>query len=203
MEKPVDKFNIMVIGDEKVGKTTVLERYFNRKFNSERKKTIGVEYYLKSYTHPDTKSLYNLKFWDTAGQEKFHSITKNYYQRAHGMLITMAINIRSSFSNLKMWINSIYDGSSTSDLPIVVLCNKCDLEDEREVSNSEIEKFCQEEKLKVFFTSAKNGLNIDEAFEHIINQVIKKNSFSDTNPKQKQFNLKDDGDDKSSSKCEC
>lgn len=202
MEKPVDKYNIMVIGDENVGKTTILERYFNRKFNSERKKTIGVEYYLKSYTQKEKNLLYNLKFWDTAGQEKFQSVTRNYYQRSHGMLITMAINIRSSFSNLKMWINSIYDGSSLSDLPIVVICNKCDLEDQRQVSNNEIEKFCKEEKLKVFFTSAKNGSNIDEAFDYIINKVIDKNS-SNSNSKKSRFELKDDLSDKSTSNCGC
>jgi small GTP-binding protein len=199
MDKTVDKFNIMVIGDEEVGKTTILERYFNRKFNSERKKTIGVEYYLKNYTKQETGLVYNLKFWDTAGQEKFHSITKNYYQRAHGMLITMAINKRSSFSNLKMWINSIVEGSSSNDLPLVVLCNKCDLEEEREVENSEIERFCQDEKLTFFFTSAKNGKNIDNAFEYITNEVIKKNSGKN---KDDTLNLRDDVDDTAvKSKC--
>lgn len=176
VDKITDKFNIMVIGDEEVGKTTVLERYFNRKFNSERKKTIGVEYYVKD--HKDEKSglCYNLKFWDTAGQEKFRSVTKHYYQRAHGMLITMAINKRSSFTNLKMWINSIIENSN-SKIPLVVVCNKCDLENEREVQNLEIERFCHEEKLKVYFTSALNGLNIDEAFDYIISEVIKENQF--------------------------
>lgn len=199
MDKAVDKFNIMVIGDEEVGKTTILERYFNRKFNSERKKTIGVEYYLKSYTDNTSNLNYSLKFWDTAGQERFHSVTKNYYQRAHGMLITMAINKKSSFSNLKMWINSIIEGSSSAnDLPLVVLCNKCDLEDEREVQNSEIERFCSEEKLRFFYTSAKNGKNIDEAFEYVIKEVIKKNTGKE---KEEGMNLKEDIDNKSNSKC--
>lgn len=169
---PTDKFNIMVIGDEEVGKTTILERYFNKKFNSERKKTIGLEYFLKTYTDPKTKNIYNIKFWDTAGQEKFHSVTKNYFQRADGMIITIAINKRSSFINLKKWINSVVD-SGKADLPIIILVNKYDLESEREIENSEIEKFCSEESVKYFFTSAKDGLNIDESFDSILQDVIK------------------------------
>ena len=182
VEKIEDKFNIMVIGDEKVGKTTVLERHFNRKFNSERKKTIGVEYFNKEYTDEKSKLVYSLKFWDTAGQEKFRSVTKNYYQRAHGMIITMAIDNRSSFSNLKMWVNSVFENSGNSKMPLVILCNKIDLEDEREVKNSEVEELCNDEslKLKYFFTSAKTGANIDEAIEYIIKEVIRIN----TSPKQ-------------------
>ena len=164
MEKIADKYNIMVIGDEKVGKTTVLERYFNRKFMPERKKTIGVEFYNKDYLDNKSKLQYKLKFWDTAGQEKFRSVTKNYYQRAHGMMITMAIDNRPSFENLKMWVNSVFENSGNTNMPLVVICNKCDLEDNREVENSEVENLCKEDfkGLKVFFTSAKNGTNIDE-----------------------------------------
>lgn len=178
MEKIADKFNIMVIGDEKVGKTTILERFFNRKFNAERKKTIGVEYYNKEYIDQKSKLTYSLKFWDTAGQERFRSVTKNYYQRAHGMLIVISVDYRTSFDNLKMWVNSVFENSGNSQMPIVVVCNKIDLEDEREIQNSEVEKLCNDESinLKVFFTSAKSGTNIDTCFNYIIESVIKSNS---------------------------
>ena len=172
-----DKFNIMVIGDEKVGKTTVLERYFKGKFNSERKKTVGVEYYNKDYT-TDKKETYSIKFWDTAGQEKFRSVTKNYYQRAHGMILTMSVDYKTSFENLLMWINSVKENSGNENLPIVICCNKVDLpEEEREVNLSDVSKVCNEEhkNIKLFFTSAKNGNNINEAFEYIIEKVIKEN----------------------------
>ena len=76
----------MVIGDEKVGKTTLLERYFKGKFNSERKKTVGVEYYHKDYTN-NKKETYNIKFWDTAGQERYQAVTKSYYRKALGVII--------------------------------------------------------------------------------------------------------------------
>ena len=176
MEKLKEKYNIMVIGDEKVGKSTLLERHFNKKFNSERKKTIGVEYFTKDYTPKQSNQTFSLKFWDTAGQEKFRSVTKNYYQRAHGMIITLSIDNRTSFQNLKMWISSIFEHSGNPNIPLVVICNKTDLEEDRVVSNEEVEEVCKEEKLKVYFTSAKQNINIDEAFEYIIEKVIKANA---------------------------
>ena len=98
MEKQtVDKFNLMVIGDEEVGKTTILERYFNRKFNSERKKTIGVEYYLKNYTDPNSDLTYSIKFWDTAGQESFRSIVRSFYRNSASIFLVYSIVDRESF----------------------------------------------------------------------------------------------------------
>jgi len=173
MEKePIEKLSIMIIGDEEVGKTTILERYLKGSFTSERKKTIGVEKYPLTYKDTDTNKTYQINFWDTAGQERFHTITKNYYQRANGMVITMAINKRNSFSNLKMWINSITENNSKR-LPIVILCNKYDLESERQISNEEIEQFCNSESKKMYFTSAKTGFNIESAFNYIINETVK------------------------------
>lgn len=203
VESITDKFNIMVIGDEEVGKTTILERYFERKFYSDRKKTIGVEHYLKDYRDDKTHLLYNLKFWDTAGQEKFRAITKHYYQRANGMIVVLAINKRSSLSNLKIWINSIIENSS-SKIPLVVICNKCDLEDERAFQNTEVERVCYEENLKVYFTSAKSGVNIDEAFEHIINVIIKESQSKEIGLEDNKEKIKLDNthnDSNSSSKC--
>lgn len=195
--KYLDKFNIMVIGDEKVGKTTLLERYFKGKFNSERKKTVGVEYYHKDYTN-NKKETYNIKFWDTAGQEKFRSVTKNYYQRAHGMIITMSVDYKTSFDNLLMWINSVKENSGNENLPIVICCNKIDLpEEEREVDLNEVSKVCTEEhkNIKMFFTSAKNGNNINESFEYIIEKVIKENTVN--NDKNVDLN----GDTQKPSRC--
>lgn len=188
MEKEsIEKLSIMIIGDEEVGKTTILERYLKGSFTSERKKTIGVEKYPLSYKDNDTNKSYLINFWDTAGQERFHTITKNYYQRANGMVITMAINKRNSFSNLKMWINSITENNSKK-LPIVILCNKFDLESERQISNQEIEQFCNSENKKMYFTSAKTGFNIEPAFNFIINETVKTFEI-DSNNKTNIINL--------------
>ena len=196
MEEKVssNRFDIMIIGDEKVGKTTILERYFKREFNSERKKTIGIEKYPKKYTDPISLKTFDVVIWDTAGQERFKSVTKNYYRKADAMIITMAITNKSSFSNIKMWINSITE-NTTKPIPLVVFCNKYDLEDEREVSNYDIERFCSEENLKFFYTSAKDGHNIDTGFEYIFKEVCK------AEKKKILVDLSISGDDDSKSKC--
>ena len=104
-----------------------------------------------------------------------------------------------------MWINSIFEESTSNELPLVVLCNKCDLEDEREIQNSEIEEFCRDEKLKLYFTSAKIGSNIDEAFDFIIKEVIKKNTEKNSKEiksiKEETINLKDINKNANNSKC--
>ena len=171
-----DKFNIMVIGDEKVGKTTILKRYFDRTFNLERKKTIGVDFHYKDWTYKENKLTYNIKFWDTAGQEKFKTVGKSYFQRANGMIVVMSIDNRSSFDSIKMWINSVCE-KSEKIIPIIIICNKIDLEDNKEVEYDEVKSLGAELSINVFFTSAKSGDNIDEVFEFIMNEVIKINTI--------------------------
>lgn len=112
-----------------------------------------------------------IKIWDTAGQEKFASVAKSYYQRAHGMIVTCAINNRKSFSNLKNWLYSIKENNSNENLPIIIVANKFDLENEREVKKEEIICLAKEWGVEAFETSAQDGYNVDEAFDKIINLV--------------------------------
>jgi len=114
-----------------------------------------------------------IKIWDTAGQEKFASITKNYYQRAHGMIVTCALDNRKSFTNLKNWLYSIKENNTNNELPIVIVANKCDLDETREIRKEEIFCLSKEWNTNSFETSAKNGINVDEAFDYIINKIYK------------------------------
>jgi small GTP-binding protein len=169
-KKTHDKFNIMIIGDERVGKTAILERYLNKKFLSERKQTIGIEHYDKIVTYDDKDYLY--KVWDTAGQEKFRVMARNYYQKAHGMILTCAINNRSSFENLRVWINALKDNVGLDRIQLIVIANKCDLDNERCVSTEEIQQKANELGVEYYETSAKSGKGIDEAFDTIFRKVF-------------------------------
>lgn len=117
--------------------------------------------------------LLQIKIWDTAGQEKFATITKSFYQRAHGMIVACALDNRKSFTNLKSWLYSIKDNNSNENLPILIVVNKCDLEETREIRKDEVECLAREWKADFFETSAKEGINVDEAFDHIINKIYK------------------------------
>ncbi len=180
-KKYEDKFNVMIIGDEKVGKTAILERYLKKTFTSERKQTIGIEHYDKVIEHENKEFLF--KVWDTAGQEKFRVMSRSYYQKAHGMILACAINNLDSFKNIRVWLNAMRNSvREDSKIQLVIIGNKCDLEDERQVSESELKEKADELGIEYFLTSAKDGQGIDEAFDHIFklvyNSIYNKDGFS-------------------------
>lgn len=133
---------------------------------------MGIEFFEKIKTI-DGKKI-QVKIWDTAGQEKFAAIAKSYYQRAHGIILTCAINNRKSFNNLRNWLNSIKDTVNEENIQLIIIANKCDLEEEREVPSNEIAEKAKELNIEYFETSAKDNKNIDEAFDTITNKVFSK-----------------------------
>jgi small GTP-binding protein len=170
MEKKYeDKFNVMIIGDEKVGKTAILERFLKKTFLSERKQTIGIEHYDKLIKQENKDFLF--KVWDTAGQEKFRVMSRSYYQKAHGMILTCAINNQESFNNIRVWLNNIKETVGVESIQLIIIANKCDLENERVVSQEDIKEKAEELGIEYFETSAKTGKNVDEAFEAIFKKV--------------------------------
>jgi small GTP-binding protein len=194
MEKKYeDKFNVMIIGDEKVGKSAILERFLKKTFLSERKQTIGIEHYDKVVREDNKDFLF--KVWDTAGQEKFRVMSRSYYQKAHGMILTCAINNRESFNNIRTWLNNIKESVGVDSIQLIIISNKCDLGEERVVSHEEIKKKADELGIEFFETSAKTGQGVDEAFDCIFKKVYK------SVYKRKGFNLGDKGDKGHSNCC--
>ncbi len=152
------------------------------------------------------EKLLSIKIWDTAGQEKFASIAKNYYQRAHGMIVTCALNNRKSFANLKNWLFSIKDNNSNENLPIVIVANKCDLMDEREIRKDEIQCLAKEWNGDFFETSALDGTNVDEAFDHIINKIyttMYKNKTTESKTEGFKIEENKEGDNRDSKFINC
>lgn len=99
-------------------------------------------------------------------------MAKSYYQRAHGIIVACALNNRNSFYNLKNWLNSIKDNTDSSTIQLIILANKCDLKDEREVDTSELADKAKELGIEYFETSAKENIGIDEALNKIIDKVF-------------------------------
>jgi small GTP-binding protein len=133
---------------------------------------MGIEFYEKIKIIDDKK--FQVKFWDTAGQEKFTAIAKSYYQRAHGIILTCATNNRKSFNNLRNWLSSIKDTVNEENIQLIIIANKCDLVDEREVPTHEIADKAKELNIEYYETSAKDNTNIDQAFDTITNKVYNK-----------------------------
>jgi small GTP-binding protein len=194
-KKYEDKFNVMIIGDEKVGKTAILERFLKKTFLSERKQTIGIEHYDKLVSRDDKDFLF--KVWDTAGQEKFRVMSRSYYQKAHGMILACAVNNRDSFSNLRVWLNNLKDNVGSENIQLIIIANKCDLEEERVVSEEEIKARAVDLGIEYFETSAKTGKGVDEAFDCIFQKVYR----SVYNKRGFRLSEAKDKDNVSGSKC--
>ena len=127
-------FKILIIGDAGVGKSNLLLRYVKNEFASDMRSTVGVEFGSKMLKIDN----YDIKaqIWDTAGQERYRAITSAYYKGAKGVLIVYDITKKNTFENVDKWLND-FKMKNDDDDAIVIVCNKSDLINEREVSIEE------------------------------------------------------------------
>ena len=164
-------FKIILIGDTSVGKTNILSRYINDTFSETSKSTVGVELATK-VEHYNNKKI-KIQIWDTAGQERYKSITTSYYKGAKGAFIVYDITKKESFKNVDKWIKDLKEFGD-EDVTILIVGNKCDLEDEREVSIEEVKKKAELFDIGYCETSALKAKNIDYAFQTLIKLVAEK-----------------------------
>ncbi len=134
--------------------------------------TIGLDYVSTSYESPNNETI-AVKIWDTAGQERFKTITYSFYKQAHGVIVTFDVTNQLSFTNVKTWLESIYQHADPS-ITKVLVGNKIDLEDDRKVTAEEAKSLAEQHKMKYFETSAKLNKNIDELMQHLMERVYQK-----------------------------
>ena len=161
----------VILGEGRVGKTSILRRYFVNKFDEKEKSTVNPSFYEKTVNYNGKK--YPLKFWDTAGQEKFNALNAIYYQRAIGALIVYDVTLPETFEKIKMWVETLRD-IVDKNIFFVIAGNKFDLtnRDIIEKNDVQINEYCKKEKCKYFYTSAKTGFSIEETFNTLINNVL-------------------------------
>ena len=165
-------FKIVIIGDAGVGKTSVIQQFVNRKFDKRYEETIGVEFQVKTFKINDT--ITKIEIWDTAGSERFASITKNYYRGAQGVLIVYDVTNKSSFDKVESWYNEIKNCTNQDEIAILLIGNKCDLDDLRTISNNMLVNLGKNLGIGVMETSAKEFVNINEAFYLLIKEIYSK-----------------------------
>ena len=163
---------ILLIGDSRVGKTCLIQRYANGIFKEDYITTVGLDYYTKQEMINNLNV--SVKLWDTAGQERFKALTPSFFRNAEGIVIAYDVTNSESFDNLKFWISSIKTNLFEKNIfiPIIIIGNKIDLEDMRDISKDVASAFAKENKFKYFETSAKTGEGVDEAFRDLVNQVL-------------------------------
>lgn len=161
----------IIIGDTGVGKSCLLLQFTDKRFQQVHDLTIGVEFGARMITI-DNKQI-KLQIWDTAGQESFRSITRSYYRGAAGALLVYDITRRETFNHLTSWLDDARQHSN-SNMTIMLIGNKSDLEHRRAVSVEEGEAFANEHGLVFLETSAKTAANVEDAFINTASKIYEK-----------------------------
>ena len=168
-------FKILTKGESNVGKTCILRRFVENKFSKIHLSTIGIDYRTKSL-HVYGKDI-KLKIWDTAGQERYHNITSQIFKGADGIMLVYDVTEETSFVKIKDWMEQIVTNIGGDDISIVLLGNKCDVE-ERAITKENGQEMAESLKVSYYETSALNGTGINEAFEGLTKEIMKKKNVS-------------------------
>ena len=164
---------IIVIGNGRVGKSTLAMKFVKNIFTTEYKQTLGVDFLnIKKYIKQIDQTI-DFYIWDTAGQDHFNAITRRYYRGADACLIVFAINDKESFNQVKSWHKKMI--TECDDIPTALVMSKIDLKSEQKVSDEEAEKLAKELKIKLFKVSSKEGIMVEECFEYLAEKNYEKN----------------------------
>ena len=167
-------FRYIIVGDMAVGKSCLLLQFTDHKFRHQHELTIGVEFGGKTI-EVKNKNI-KIQIWDTAGQEAFQAITRTYYKGAIGALLVYDITKHDTFDHINKWINEVKNNGS-KDIVCMLIGNKKDLEEERQVRYEEGKELADKNKMLFLETSAKTAENVQECFylsaEKILEQISK------------------------------
>ena len=173
-------FRVLLIGDSGTGKSSLLLRFTENKFNDYHAATIGVDFRIRTVFV--NNRVIKLQIWDTAGLERFRTITNAYYRNVDIIMIVYDITSRSSFINVDNWVreSNIYGSMAKYKL---LIGNKCDNSNNRQVSYAEGSQLSDDISMPFFEVSARSGHKVNEIFydatEEILNKTVTKMSFDE------------------------
>lgn len=211
-EKDAFNYKLIVIGDSGVGKSNFISKFLGNKFKSDSVSTIGCELYSKlfevTYFHKNKirRDFIKANIWDTAGQEKFKSVTSSYYKGSNGVFVLYDTTKIDSFRHTDEWIEDVF--SYCNKIPSIILVGtKSDLTSLKSISNSELQLKAEKYKVIHMETSAKNEENIEEAFYQLLQDIHFKTIERNSNSNEKEgedrkiYNFQYDNINKNKSCC--
>lgn len=172
----------LMLGDTQVGKTSLVQRFCENKFEAFKPTTIGIDFKRKDLERNGAKL--RLQVWDTAGQERFRTITNSYYRSAGSVIVCFAVDARETFDGVSTWLQQIKEHGD-ENVKCVLVANKTDLPD-RKVSKEEGMALAKAHNLAYFEVSAKSGENVDLPFFEIIDLLTQEDSNSSKNATAKK-----------------
>jgi Ras-related protein Rab-7A len=171
---------VIILGDSSVGKTSLMNQYVNKKFNTQYKATIGADFLTKEVSLEER--VVTMQIWDTAGQERFQSLGVAFYRGADACILVFDVTSKKSFDALDTWRDEFLVQASPAnpnDFPFVVLGNKIDLKESRVVTMKEAKAYCigrniQSDAQPMYWeTSAKTKECVDQAFFQVAMLALK------------------------------
>ena len=172
-----NEIKLIVLGNTSVGKSSFILKYIEDKFVLNYIATLGIDFKQKKLKLKNGQEV-RLRIYDTAGQERFKSVAISFIKKAEGVILIYDIGNKATFESLEEWIKNIKE-SGKENLPIILVGNKCDLPPEkRQVELIEGKDKAEEFNLPFFETSCKEGINIKEVFEKIVEDITGKNNLS-------------------------
>ncbi|XP_027307974.1 ras-related protein Rab-10 isoform X1 [Anas platyrhynchos] len=172
--QPALLVKVVMAGESCVGKTSIVRSYTEPgapACSSSYLATIGIDFKVKPITLNDTRV--KLQIWDTAGQERFHTLSTSYFRGAQGFVLVYDITNMDSFQGITSWMKDIHEKAG-DEVDVILLGNKCDKESERVVPKRKGEKLAWEHGIHFFETSAKDNVNIEDAFSLLTKEILEK-----------------------------
>ncbi len=164
-----NRYKVVLLGEGRVGKTSILLRFCRGEYNDKQVSTLQASYLDKKLRVGNDEVV--LSIWDTAGQERFHALGPIYYRDADGALLVYDITDAGSFEKVRTWIKELRKIVGPS-ICLVIAGNKADLEKHRAVNADEAEKYAQSVGAVHFLTSAKTDKNLSETFSKLAGKII-------------------------------
>ena len=181
------KFNISLIGESNVGKTSLVQVLTGNEFSDDMLSTIGiVNIHINKIIEEKN---YRFNIFDTAGQEKYNSLSSSTIQIAHGILLVFSVDNKDSFNHIDNWYKVIEECVDPKEKVIYLVGNKNDLEN-REINENEAKKFADSHNMKYFETSAKTNTGLNEVFDEICLDIYKLDKKLKEEKKRQRENIK-------------
>ncbi|XP_061873142.1 ras-related protein Rab-18-B isoform X2 [Colius striatus] len=189
---------LLLVGDCSVGKSSLLLRFTEGTFQPGLKPTIGVDFKVKKMV-VDGHAV-QLSIWDTAGHERYRTLTPCYYRGAQGVVLVYDVTRKETFTGLESWLKELEMYTTNSDVVTMLVGNKIDKPD-REVERGEGLQFARKHSLLFIETSAKTQDGVQEAFEELVIKMLQTPSLWDKDTEKQEVQLKESSAQKDKSLC--
>ena len=191
---------VVLVGESGVGKTSIIHRYLYNDYDDNRITTSSPEYKNKILEYPEYNKSITFDIWDTAGQEAYRSVTRNFYINAAIGLMVYDIRVKDSFENIKTYWSEQLKEYGEENIILAIAGNKSDLFEQQEVGEKEVKKFAESIGAIFKLTSCKENIGINELFYECGKKYLEVNKLIGKDNKGNNENLKIDGKDNNGKK---